>query len=122
INKLYQINIPATQIYSHPTLAELVPYVTAEVERNGQQAIDTIKNKIETTTLATEKKQASVIKSDDVQQTSPVSSHEKNANTGSASLHEPSLSSVISTLKKLLAEELFLAEESIEDDAPFLDL
>lgn len=122
INKLYQINIPATQIYSHPTLAELVPYVTAEIERNGQQAIDTIKNKIETTTLATEKKQASVIKSDDVQQTSPVSSHEKNANTGSASLHEPSLSSVISTLKKLLAEELFLAEESIEDDAPFLDL
>ena len=102
INHKYNLSIEATKVYSYPTLSQLSQYVKNELDKQQKSPshlVNTENSSQEKTSTDTPE---------------PAEAIEKNSRSN--------LSQITNVLKSLLANELHLSEEEIEEDTQFVDL
>lgn len=119
INESYSTDIEATKVYSYPTLAKLTHYVRDEALKVAP-AIDSVPESTQTASIsesasATELPQVAPVAAPAAP--APAASTQHSAATSGSILSE-----VKSTLRELLAVELQLEVEEIEDESQFVDL
>ncbi|RRS06505.1 polyketide synthase of type I, partial [Pseudoalteromonas sp. J010] len=99
INEEYGLSIEAIKVYSYPTLAEFSDFVVAQ-----------LKPKAEHSAAVVEHRQASA------------TSVAPEVSQGIKQHSDTALEDIRSNLKQLLAQELFMEESEIDEDAQFIDL
>ncbi|MBG6133280.1 acyl transferase domain-containing protein/enoyl-CoA hydratase/carnithine racemase/acyl carrier protein, partial [Aquimarina sp. EL_43] len=92
INELYHISLQATIVYSYSTLSALSAYVLKETREQEKEVVVSIESSVSTITS-----------------TNTVLSNERRSN-------------ILSDLRQLLARELHLEEEEIDEGSQFVDL
>ncbi|MEW6991527.1 SDR family NAD(P)-dependent oxidoreductase [Colwelliaceae bacterium 6441] len=111
INEKYQTAIQATKVYTHPTINQMSAYVTEQIKEQG---------------AITSPNVIFDIPRDNATQAIPQVTHvEAQALTGAdnhSSSNTETLSEITHNLRRLLAHELHMAVEEIEDDIQFIDL
>ena len=106
VNETYKTSIEATKIYSYPTIEHLGRYVKQTVEKNRATSAS-----YPTETIAFNT-QSNTVKHEPIGQHQRMGEHQ---NIGP-------ISEVTSFVKKVLAEELHLQENEIDEKAGFVDL
>ncbi|WP_455883995.1 polyketide synthase [Serratia proteamaculans] len=119
INQEYEIDIPATEIYTHATISALTIYLEEEIAKQGHTARAAAEGEVNA--LSQEAAQP-VQRESEVAVTATLDKPVVSSKTATVDLDNEKLASIQSTLKRLLADELYLEVEKIGDDTPFLEL
>ncbi|TQV86002.1 SDR family NAD(P)-dependent oxidoreductase [Aliikangiella coralliicola] len=133
VNEKYGTAIEATKVYSYPTLKQLSRYVKQEVEAIAETSnavdVEVINNKlaenVDKVTVSTKNVSAKNVKAVKSEAEKLLQSEKT---LQSEKLPKPEinksnlLTSINETLKKLLAQELRLQVEEIDEDAQFVEL
>ncbi|UII31929.1 SDR family NAD(P)-dependent oxidoreductase [Fulvivirga ulvae] len=102
INDKYGTSLQATVVYSYSTLAKLAGHVKEEAEKLGTIVSPPV--------------------AQEVQETAPVQTPQNIQPAANTSSVSDALPGIISTLKKLLAKELHLEIDEIDENSQFVDL
>jgi len=109
INAHYGTRIEATKVYSYPTLAQFSRYVREEAGALSAPEPMPMQHSIPQTVLQAAPQAAPMV------EVKPLPAPQ----TAQAA---PSLSAILDTLRTLLAQELFLKPEEIDEEIPFIEL
>ncbi|TQV86004.1 non-ribosomal peptide synthetase [Aliikangiella coralliicola] len=125
VNEKYQVSIEAIKVYSYPTLAEFSEYVKEEAEKNGAVITTASTQNIpaaqpdlaQPRNTQTQQAQTQLVQTQPQRQ--PQSQQTQAIPTKSS---VDTLSSITATLKQLLADELHMELDEIDEEAQFVDL
>jgi acyl transferase domain-containing protein/cation diffusion facilitator CzcD-associated flavoprotein CzcO/acyl carrier protein/SAM-dependent methyltransferase len=121
INKKYAVSIEAIQVYSYPTLNEFSQYIKAELEKQSTAIGDlsTGDKQLNESTFASANKN---LISDSAPVLFVAAAQQSNSAIGNQSHGVQTLPIITASLKELLAQELHMQVEDIDDDTQFIDL
>jgi len=114
INRTYNTKLSATKVYTYPTLVEMSQHVMHEIADGAAHSQhEPLASQYESSASQQPPSAKNILST-----TAP------NANAGTATPAAPQLllPSVLATLKQLLAEELYMAADDIEETAQFVDI